>query len=48
MAIHKLDLDEFDEIDYHLIMDNKPNVYLYDDECLKSGNALFGKWYDYI
>jgi hypothetical protein len=34
------------EIDYHLIMDNKPNVYLYDDECLKSGNALFGKWYN--
>jgi hypothetical protein len=34
------------EIEYHLIMDDKPNAYLYGNDCLVAGHKLFGKWYN--
>ena len=28
-----------------LIIDDEPNAYLYDDECLTTGNEIFGNWF---
>ena len=29
-----------------LIIDDKPNAYLYDDECLTTGNEIFSNWFN--
>ena len=29
-----------------LIIDDKPNAYLYDDECLTTGKEIFGNWFN--
>ncbi len=36
------------DVKIRLIIDDEPNAYLYDDDCLVTGKSIFGQWAEYL